>query len=48
MYVLYSFGNIAETILINHLGGLGMVYYVIIYVGGIVAASIPSLLKHKK
>ena len=47
MYVLYSFGNIAETILVTSLGTLGIVYYVIIYVGGIVAASIPSMLKHK-
>ena len=47
MYVLYSFGNVAESILINNFGTLGLVYYVIIYVGGIVAASIPSLVKHK-
>jgi membrane associated rhomboid family serine protease len=47
MYVLYSFGNLAEAILINNLGTLGVAYYLIIYVGGIAAASIPSLLKHK-
>ena len=47
MYVLYSFGNIAEAILINNLGGLGIAYYLIIYIGGIAAASVPSLLKHK-
>jgi len=47
MYVLYSFGNIAESILINSLGSVGIAYYLVIYVGGIVAASIPSLLKHK-
>jgi membrane associated rhomboid family serine protease len=47
MYVLYSFGTLAEAILINNLGGLGIAYYLIIYVGGIVAASVPSLLKHK-
>ncbi|MDB4533713.1 rhomboid family intramembrane serine protease [Vicingaceae bacterium] len=47
MYVLYSFGTLAEAILINNLGGLGIAYYLIIYVAGIVAASVPSLLKHK-
>jgi membrane associated rhomboid family serine protease len=47
MYVLYSFGNVAEVILSNNLGAIGVAYYLIIYVGGIVAASIPSLIKHK-
>ncbi len=45
MYVLYSFGNVAENILLNHLGGLGVIYYLIIYVGGIFLASVPALLK---
>ena len=47
MYVLYSFGNVAETLLSYNLGKIGAVYYLIIYVGGIFAASIPSLIKHK-
>jgi membrane associated rhomboid family serine protease len=47
MYVLYSFGNVAESILMNNFGTLGIAYYLVIYVGGIVAASIPSLMKHK-
>jgi membrane associated rhomboid family serine protease len=47
MYVLYSFGNVAESILINNLGSIGIVYYLIIYIGGIVAASVPSLMKQK-
>ena len=47
MYVLYSFGSAVETILINHLGSLGIAFYLTIYVGGIIAATIPSLIKHK-
>ena len=47
MYVLYSFGNAVERILINHLGVLGIVYYLLIYVVGMAVATIPSLLKHK-
>ncbi len=47
MYVLYSFGGAVETILINHLEGLGILYYLVIYVGGMVVATIPSLVKHR-
>lgn len=47
MYVLYSFGNLAETILLNELGALGGFYYLLIYVGGIFVATIPALIKHK-
>ncbi len=47
MYVLYSFGNAVESILINHLGGLGIVYYILIYIVGMAVATIPSLIKHK-
>ncbi len=47
MYVLYSFGELAETILINNLQGLGIVYYIVLYVGGIAMATIPAIIKHK-
>lgn len=47
MYVLYSFGEIAETILINNLQGLGIVYYIVLYVGGIAMATIPAIVRHK-
>lgn len=47
MYVLYSFGNAVESILINHLNGLGIIYYLIIYIGGMAVATLPSLIKHK-
>jgi len=47
MYVLYSFGNAVESILTNHLGGLGLAYFLLIYIGGMVVATIPALLKHR-
>ena len=47
MYVLYSFGNAVERILVNHLGVLGIIYYLLIYIVGMAVATIPSLLKHK-
>ena len=47
MYVLYNFGSIVETILIDKLGGLGVAYYILIYVGAIAVASLPSLVRHK-
>jgi len=47
MYVLYSFGSAVETILLNNLGGLGKLYYIVLYIGGIFIATIPALIKHK-
>lgn len=47
MYVLYSFGNSVEAILINHLGGLGIAYFLLIYIGGMAIATLPSILKHR-
>ena len=47
MYVLYSFGNAVESILINHMGGIGGLFYLLIYVGGMFIATLPSLLKHR-
>jgi membrane associated rhomboid family serine protease len=47
MYVLYSFGNSVENILIYKLGGLGVAYYLLIYIGGIAIATLPAIMKHK-
>jgi membrane associated rhomboid family serine protease len=47
MYVLYSFGSAVENILLNNLRGLGIIYYIIIYVGGIAVATLPAIIKHK-
>ena len=47
MYVLYSFGNAVETFLAYHLGTKAFLFYIFIYFGGIMASSIPSIIKHK-
>ena len=47
MYVLYSFGSAVESILINQLQGLGIAYYLFLYLGGMVVATIPALVKHR-
>lgn len=47
MYVLYSFGRIAEEILTNLLGVLGVVYFIVLYFGGMIVATIPAIIKHK-
>jgi membrane associated rhomboid family serine protease len=47
MYVLYSFGNAVESILINQLNGLWIAYYLFLYIGGMAVATIPSLVKHR-
>jgi len=47
MYVLYSFGKLVETFLSYTLGSKAFLFFIFIYFGGILAASIPSLIKHK-
>lgn len=47
MYVLYSFGNMVENTLLNHMGNLGAVYYIFIYLAGVFVATVPALIKHK-
>lgn len=47
MYVLYSFGNNLETLLNYHMPGSGLVYYLIVYIGGIATATIPAIVRHK-
>jgi len=47
MYVLYSFGNLLESFLDFSLGSFSLLFYLFIYLGGIAAASLPSLIKHK-
>lgn len=47
MYVLYSFGNSVESILISHLDGLGVAYYLLIYIGGMAIATLPAILKNR-
>lgn len=48
MFVLWSFGNAIEKHYYPYfLGDMSLTYYFVLYFGGIVAASIPSYLRHK-
>lgn len=47
MYVLYNFGSIVESILLNEMGRLGIPYYLFLYLGATAIASLPSLVRHK-
>ena len=46
MYVLYSFGGIVETVFVRCFGNIGYLYYITLYVGGLLFATLPSLKKH--
>jgi membrane associated rhomboid family serine protease len=47
MYVLYNFGELIEETLKYHFGSFnGMVYYIGLYLGGLIFATLPSLRKH--
>ncbi len=48
MIGLYSFGDFVETFFSMHFSdGLGKIYYVLLYLSGIVVASLSTLYKHK-
>lgn len=50
MFALYSFGQAVETMLYSHecvFGSKGKLFYILLYVGGLIVASIPDYLKHK-
>ena len=47
MYVLYLFGNLTETFYDIHFGGKGMLFYLLLYVGGTLFSSLPALKKNK-
>jgi len=47
MYVFYSFGDTLESILISWSNELGFLYFLLIYIGGMVFATIPGLIKHR-
>jgi len=47
MFVLYQFGEIMETFFMRYFGpGTGRLAFIILYLGGIIVASIPSYFKH--
>lgn len=46
MYVLFSFGGTVESTFVYYFGNVGYLYYLALYVGGLLFASLPSLKKH--
>lgn len=47
MYVLYEFGRIVESLFTRAFGELGTMLFVVMYVSGLIVASIPSYFKHQ-
>ena len=47
MMVLYSFGRIVEAYFGFYFGTKGILYYILLYVGGIALSTLPSYGKHK-
>lgn len=47
MYVLYSFGGIVEQIFKGTFGNIGMLYYLLLYVGGVMFSTIYDFAKQK-
>ncbi len=47
MYVLYSFGSYLEKLFTMMFGGMGLVYFIVLYIGGIIFATLPALRKNK-
>lgn len=46
MFVLYMFGSITEQLYEYMIPGAGMYYFIALYVGGVVFASLPAYKKH--
>lgn len=47
MYVFYSFGKITESFFVLYRPDFGKLMYLSLYIGAVIASSIPSLIKHK-
>lgn len=47
MFVLYSFGSSLENMFTGLFGEIGLLYYLVLYFGGIIFATLPALRKHK-
>ena len=47
MYVLYQFGSVCEHFFELYFGNKGSMYFISLYVGGVVFATLPSIKKHK-
>ena len=47
MYVLYIFGRVVESSFEYYKDGSGKFYYLLLYIGGIIFATLPALKKHR-
>jgi len=47
MYVLYSFGGIVEETFNAYYGAIGSLYYILLYVGGVIFSTLFDFGKHK-
>lgn len=47
MFVLYFFGNNVEYFYNMNFVNMGGIYFVLLYVGGIIFATVPAMIKHK-
>ena len=47
MYVLYIFGRVVESSFDYYNEGAGKFFYILLYVGGIIFATLPALRKHR-
>ncbi|MCG8475283.1 MAG: rhomboid family intramembrane serine protease [Cytophagales bacterium] len=47
MFTFYFFGGVVEKIFAYYFGSLGVVYFLVLYLAGIVFADLPTLFKHK-
>jgi membrane associated rhomboid family serine protease len=47
MFVLYSFGEQVEFFMKYYFGDEGRLFYVLLYIGGIILSTVPSYEKHK-
>ena len=48
MFSLYFFGEAMELFLVHIFGSTGTVYYLALYIAGIIVSDIPTFLKHRK
>jgi membrane associated rhomboid family serine protease len=47
LFVLYSFGNSLESIMINWFGALGKLYFLVLFIGAVIIAHVPTYFKEK-
>lgn len=47
MFVLYSFGRLVETVFVMHFGGTGRFFFVLLYILGLIASTVPAYFRHR-